>query len=71
MPARPRGCYVNHNGLQHTLLVGCAHPRSSLRLAGARSSPDRVEIAYTMLGDDPDAGHILVINRNRNVVFRR
>jgi hypothetical protein len=29
-----------------------------LRLAGARSSPDRVEIAYTMLGDDPDAGHI-------------
>jgi hypothetical protein len=28
-----------------------------LRLAGARSSPDRVEIAYKMLGDDPDAGH--------------
>ena len=39
------------------MLVGCAHPRSSLRLAGARSSPDRVEIAYKMLGDDPDAGH--------------
>ena len=29
-----------------------------MRLAGARSSPDRVEIAYKMLGDDPDAGHI-------------
>jgi hypothetical protein len=28
-------------------------PRSSLRLAGARSSPGRVEVAYTMLGDDP------------------
>jgi hypothetical protein len=32
-------------------------PRSSLRLAGARSSPGRVEVAYTMLGDGPDAGH--------------
>ena len=32
-------------------------PRPSLRLAGARSSQDRVEDAYTMLGDDPDAGH--------------
>jgi hypothetical protein len=30
-----------------------------VRLAGARSSPDRVEIAYTMLGDEPDAGHNL------------
>ena len=29
-----------------------------MRLAGARSSPDRVEIAYKMLGDDPDAGHM-------------
>ena len=49
---------MDHNGLTTHFAGWLCTPRSSLRLAGARSSPDRVEIAYTMLGDDPDAGHM-------------
>ncbi len=57
MPARPRGCCMDHNGSTTHFAGWLCTPRSSLRLAGARSSPDRAENAYTMLGVDPGAGH--------------
>ncbi len=57
MPARPRGCCINHNRLTTHFAGWLCTPRLSLRLAGARRSPDRVGNANTMLGDAPDTGH--------------